>query len=245
MEKLGNILSSAISTIPTTPTNIQRLEQPLSEKTERRLLTEREVTFIINNVIKIPERYSYAKKEDIEPSVWEAATKLFFYDYDLLGSIKKKEGLYITGKTGSGKTHLSVALMRERIRKKKVNINFDVGYISTTKTKWIPAIDLLLDIKEVFSGNQKVSEREIISRYSDYEPLYIDDLGSEKTTEWTLQTLYAIIDERYRSFSQTIITSNLPLAKLEGKLGDRIASRIAEMCEVIELKGKDRRITGE
>jgi DNA replication protein DnaC len=72
----------------------------------------------------------------------------------------------------------------------------------------------------------------------------MDDLGVEKTSEWSMQTLYTITDWRYRELRQTLVTSNLTLDEIAGKVGDRIASRIAGMCKVVELKGKDRRIKG-
>jgi integrase len=56
--------------------------------------------------------------------------------------------------------------------------------------------------------------------------LYLDDLGTEKPTDWALQTLYLIIDRRYPEMMQTIISSNLNLDELSSRLGDRIASRI-------------------
>ena len=74
--------------------------------------------------------------------------------------------------------------------------------------------------------------------------LILDDMGAEKTSEWSIQTLYSIIDRRYRDEKQTLITSNLTLDEIAEKVGDRIASRIAGMCKVVEIKGKDRRIGG-
>jgi len=51
---------------------------------------------------------------------------------------------------------------------------------------------------------------------------------AEKTTEWALQTLFVIIDRRYRNMVKTIITSNLSLNEISEKIGDRIASRSEE-----------------
>ena len=70
----------------------------------------------------------------------------------------------------------------------------------------------------------------------------MDDMGAEKTTDWSMSTLYVLIDKRYSEMMPTIITSNLTVAEVADKVGDRIASRIAGMCKVIELKGKDRRL---
>jgi hypothetical protein len=79
------------------------------------------------------------------------------------------------------------------------------------------------------------------SNYKEF-PLILDDIGTEKPSEWAQQNIFLIIDRRYETLRQTIFTSNLSLDELSERLGDRITSRIAEMCKVIELKGKDRRI---
>jgi len=73
--------------------------------------------------------------------------------------------------------------------------------------------------------------------------LFIDDFGTEKGSEWVLETLYSIIDKKYEDVIPMIITSNLDLNALGVKMGDRIASRIAEMCDVVEMTGLDRRLT--
>jgi DNA replication protein DnaC len=82
----------------------------------------------------------------------------------------------------------------------------------------------------------------VVDKYSRCPLLVLDDLGVEKTTDWALQTLYVILNNRYTNYRQTIITSNLTLEEIGNKLGDRIASRIAGMCSIIQMKGKDKRI---
>jgi DNA replication protein DnaC len=73
--------------------------------------------------------------------------------------------------------------------------------------------------------------------------LILDDLGTEKVSDWVLQSMYQIINARYVQMRQTVITSNHSLEELRSRIGDRIPSRIAEMCEVFELRGKDRRVS--
>ena len=62
-------------------------------------------------------------------------------------------------------------------------------------------------------------------------------------TDFVRQTTYALINEREMEMRPTFITSNFALQRLNEHIDERVASRIAGMCEVIELKGKDRRIT--
>ena len=102
--------------------------------------------------------------------------------------------------------------------------------------------DLLLEIRHSFKEKSETDEQDIINKYSEIDLLVLDDLGIEKTSEWSIQTLYTIIDRRYRDMKRTIITSNLNLKEIADKLDDRISSRIAGMCDCITLKGADRRL---
>jgi DNA replication protein DnaC len=102
--------------------------------------------------------------------------------------------------------------------------------------------DLLLEIRECFNGRTGEGKWGLIEKYAGSRCLIMDDLGVEKTSKWSMQTLYSIIDRRYRDERQTLVTSNLTLNEIAEKVGDRIASRIAGMCKVVEIKGRDRRL---
>jgi DNA replication protein DnaC len=155
------------------------------------------------------------------------------------------KSLYLFGGRGRGKTHLAVAIMRQAIlslEPKKGNL--DYFEISENRMPFFITIpDLLLLIRDTFRSSDEVSERQLIEKYSQIPLLVLDDLGAEKSSEWSIQTLYTIIDRRYREEMQTIFTSNLSLDELKDRLDDRITSRIIGMCkQPCELKGKDRRL---
>lgn len=84
-----------------------------------------------------------------------------------------------------------------------------------------------------------------IMRLASVPVLVVDDLGVQKDSEHALTVLYEIFDRRDMDLRHgLIITSNLSMKDMAAKMGDdRIPSRIAGMCDVIELKGKDRRIS--
>lgn len=125
--------------------------------------------------------------------------------------------LFLTGKTGCGKTHLAISILREARVTSAI-----VGYFIT-----VP--EMLMKIRASFSGASGETEEEIVKRFSDYEVLVLDDLGSEKTSEYSITTLFLILDRRDRYYKRTIVTSNLSLAQIEESLGARIASRLAGM----------------
>ncbi|KCZ71295.1 DNA replication protein [Candidatus Methanoperedens nitroreducens] len=144
-----------------------------------------------------------------------------------------KYGFMFYGRAGSGKTHLAVAIARYIIEEKQILVRF------------VRIVDLLLDIRSTFNENESwraESESELLRKYALTPLLILDDIGSEKTTDWVRQVLYQIIDERWIEQKPVIVTSNLTLEELEERLGERIASRIAGMAQLIQMQGHDYRI---
>lgn len=142
-------------------------------------------------------------------------------------------GLMLYGKAGSGKTHLAVSIARHIIEKKQIQVRF------------ARIVDLLSEIRKTFDNNEQYrteNESELIQRYTAAPLLIIDDLGAEKTTDWVRQILYQIIDERWIEQKPIIVTSNLNLEELEARFEERIASRVAGMCRLVESRDYDYRI---
>jgi DNA replication protein DnaC len=148
-------------------------------------------------------------------------------------SVETARGLLFYGRAGSGKTHLACSVARYLIEQKLIGVKF------------VRIVDLLCDIRKTFDENESYrteNESELIRKYTRVPLLILDDLGSEKTTDWVRQILYQIIDERWLEQMPIIITSNLTLDDLEGRLEERITSRIAGMCQRVEMRDHDYRI---
>ena len=152
------------------------------------------------------------------------------YAKNLIENLKNGKGLFITGVVGTGKTHLVIAIIDyiARILKRK-----RIWVIYTT------AVDLLTEIK--YSYDRHDTE-ETISGYENCALLIIDDIGIEKTTDWTDELLYKIIDTRYSEMRSLIVTTNLNIKEVKNKLSERIVSRIYEMCRGVKLRGEDYRL---
>jgi len=146
--------------------------------------------------------------------------------------IDKVEGTYLWGRIGSGKTIQAVFMMLAKQR-----IDFINACPNRGKSIFITVPELLLEFKAGYSTNEGPTEAELVEKYSDIPLLILDDFGVERTTDWSFQLLYIIINRRYENMKMTIFTSNFNLAELAEKLGDdRIPSRIQQMCKIVKSK---------
>jgi DNA replication protein DnaC len=68
-----------------------------------------------------------------------------------------------------------------------------------------------------------------------------DDVGAEKTSEWVLEQLYAIVNARYEEERSIVLTTNLERDDLGAQIGERTVSRLEEMCTLVPLYGEDAR----
>ena len=166
----------------------------------------------------IPARFQKAKYEDVPEDVRQAFEKIR----------ETGRGLYIYGAVGTGKTHIAYTLYANSAEKAKIWARF------------INVTELLRDMKTDFDRVEKHYPEEDLMTYKGI--LFLDDLGSEKLSDWVLETFYLIINKRYNEMRPTIFTSNFRLPELEKRIGDRIVSRIVEMCDRFEIKGQDRRL---
>ncbi len=150
----------------------------------------------------------------------------------------EKKGFLLMGASGSGKTHLAVGAISE--------LTLEHGVPCTFKDFFY----LLSELKEAYSRG--TSENEIILPLIDAEVLVIDELGKAKSSDWELNILDQLISKRYNSSKVTLITTNYISSKesedtedtnqiLEIRVGERISSRLYEMCKFIHLKGEDYR----
>ena len=130
----------------------------------------------------------------------------------------------------------------ERIFKDTIGNDADEPYYIHFTT--IP--DLLTELRATYNKTSLRTEAEVLEFYQKPDCLILDDLGAEQVTNtgWVEDRLYQIIGHRHGQEKQIIFTSNLSIAKLAKRIGERITWRIIEMCgeeNIIEVKGPNLR----
>jgi DNA replication protein DnaC len=140
---------------------------------------------------------------------------------------------YIYGPVGSGKTLLAAQIVVELKRR---------AFLSgkdLPEATLITIPELLFEIQSFF-GKNSADLVAFMNGIAEVDLLVLDDLGSEKSTDWAFQILYMIINRRYEQKKPIILTSNLSLDQLSETLGDdRIPSRLKQMCRILFLNNKD------
>ena len=167
--------------------------------------------------------WNFDNDDRSEPRLSEAAKRYAdkFEDFR-----KKKQGLLLYGGCGSGKTFLAACIANRLIDK-------DYTVIMTNFAT------LINRLQATFEGKQ-----DLIDKLCGCSLLIIDDLGIERRTEYMQETVFHIIDSRYRSGKPMIITTNLTPEQIKGTqdIGQqRIYDRIIERCFPIKVDRPSRR----
>lgn len=186
------------------------------------------------NSSNIPKRYLKDTALEPEQIDLKAFTSLNNYSTNVIKYVEEGKGIYIySTNCGNGKTTWATKIAKAFITKKAYEQEFQ------NLVYFVNVADYLEDLKRCFNGNGITAEVE--APLKDCKLLILDDIGVEKSSEWVIERLYALLNYRCNEEKATIITSNLDLASLKLKLNDRIASRVKDMCTPIEIKGNDRR----
>ncbi len=172
---------------------------------------------------------------------------------------KVRGGLVFWGPVGTGKTHLVVGIFRELTLRKGVGCRFvDYG-------------NLLQDLKRSYSSHQ--GDSAVMLPLVDVDLLVIDELGKGRGTEWEESVLDDLISRRYNANRITLCTTNFEpwtaseeraqsanpayqaragmslsagsRPTLRERVGERIFSRLCEMCEFVKVTGSDYRRTAQ
>ena len=207
------------------------------------------------NRAQIPKRYEHCTLDGYESGFGGAHRSLGAahlrarrfvesYPFDSVGT-----GLLLTGSIGVGKTHLAVGILQGLVERGASGLFYDYR-------------DLLKQVQNSYNQHVNETELEILRPVFEAEVLVLDELGASKPTDWVWDTVAHILNTRYNDRRTTIITTNYgnagPLGTEPGdsgmgrgvrsavreetlgdRIGERMRSRLQEMCVVVEMHGED------
>jgi DNA replication protein DnaC len=164
---------------------------------------------------------------DLQTKIVVERVRAFVAELD--DRLESGQGLWLTGGTGTGKTTLAMLASKAALE-----AGHSVAIYSLPK--------LLARIRRTYDaepGGDSYSS--FFERLTSVDLLHLDDLGAEKKSDWVLEQLYALVNERYEEKRSMLITSNFNGVELEEQIGPRIVSRLTEMTEPLPLLGEDNR----
>jgi DNA replication protein DnaC len=200
---------------------------------------------------RIPRRYEHCELTNYDTDFPGAHPSLAEAHFVASNFAKKcdprgDKGLLIIGTIGTGKTHLAVGILKELI-----------------VTRGIPSLfydyrELLKEIQNSYNSTVQTTELDVLRPVFETDVLVLDELGAVKPTEWVWDTVSLILNTRYNNNRTTIITTNFedqPAAAVAGsvsparaanraetlgdRIGERMRSRLHEMCRAVTLDGTD------
>jgi DNA replication protein DnaC len=164
---------------------------------------------------------------------------------------REGKGLLLVGGIGTGKTHLAVGILKDLIAARGSACLF------------CDYRELLKQIQNSYNASVQATELELLRPVFEAEVLALDELGAVKPSEWVWDTVSLILNTRYNDNRTTIITTNFPdepaaatamspelsprgaafaatrRETLGDRIGERMRSRLHEMCRVVKMDGPD------
>ncbi len=133
--------------------------------------------------------------------------------------------LLLMGEYGTGKTHLAAAVA-----------NFVVSMATPVLFLTVPD---LLDWLRFSYGSTDQSFEDRFDEIRNIRLLVLDDLGTQSSTPWAQEKLYQILNHRYTNRLATIITTNLRMEDIEGRVRSRLDD--PDLVMRVEIKAPDYR----
>ncbi len=187
-------------------------------------------TDTVNIVLRIPKRYWKATIEDFLPenppqhrAVEESRI------YCMSGDFMEGKGIVYTGPPSVGKTYLAVSVLKNIYTEHKVK-----GVFFDTK-------DLLFTLKSLMDTGK---DKNLLRFLTTVPVLLLDDLGSERLSDWHREIISYIIIQRYNEVKATLVTTNYPLEATGGeeeveplseRLGENVVSKLKEVNRIIRM----------
>ncbi|MFQ5696360.1 MAG: ATP-binding protein, partial [Terriglobia bacterium] len=200
---------------------------------------------------RIPPRYEHCDFSSFQANIHENPAfndslrnaRLWAERFAQEYPVHADRGLLFMGPCGVGKTHLAVGVLRALVDKGVGCLFYDFR-------------ELLKAIQASYNPIVQSTEMQVLAPVLEVDVLLLDDLGASKPSAWVLDTVGHIINSRYNDKRVTLITTNYldtPSTRAQGsgvlrddtladRIGERMRSRLYEMCRKVEISAEDFRV---
>jgi DNA replication protein DnaC len=136
----------------------------------------------------------------------------FAEQFDTLS--RRGAGLILMGPPGTGKSHLSAAILQ--------------ALADSRRVQYTSAVDLIRAVRATWRRDSEQSERSLFSFLGSLDLLVIDEVGAQYGTDGEAKIIFDVIDHRYRDLRSTILITNRDRGGLREDIGDRAYDRLTE-----------------
>lgn len=201
---------------------VQKRDEELEEERKReeyRYIENLKITGIQDKSIY---NFTFANAED---NKYIQSAKKYCREWQKI--YENNNGLLLWGDVGTGKTYMAGCIANELINQK-------VPVLMTS----------LIKIINNLQGFTIADKNAYLDSLNKFKLLILDDLGAERQSDYALEQVFNVIDNRYRNNQPVIITTNLGLSELKNPTDvkyKRIYDRILEMCVPFKFEGGSKR----
>jgi DNA replication protein DnaC len=135
---------------------------------------------------------------------------------------RPRRGLLLEGDAGRGKTHLAVAILKE------------VVFVRQLTAAFLNVPEWLNGMKQAFAGD----DAGLAPTPRWHQLVVLDDLGTEKASDWSRDQIYSLVNHREANGLLTIVTTNLAVGELHRRLGSPTMSRLNKMCKRVSVESR-------
>lgn len=201
----------------------ERIQKQKDYEEEMRRIERLKVASLMDAKLKSATLKTFTQKEDNQKLY--TIVKNYVDNFETF--YKSNRGLLFWGTVGTGKSYAAACIANELLNRKT----------PVVMTSFVKVLQVIQDNTE--------SETEFVNRLCAARLLIIDDLGTERNTDYALEKVYNVIDSRYRTGKPLILTTNLNLQDMQMTQDiryQRIYDRIFEMCHPVMVNGTSWRI---
>lgn len=201
----------------------ERIQKQKDYEEEMRRIERLKVASLMDAKLKSATLKTFTQKEDNQKLY--TIVKNYVDNFETF--YKSNRGLLFWGTVGTGKSYAAACIANELLNRKT----------PVVMTSFVKVLQVIQDNTE--------NETEFVNWLCAARLLIIDDLGTERNTDYALEKVYNVIDSRYRTGKPLILTTNLNLQDMQMTQDiryQRIYDRIFEMCHPVMVNGTSWRI---